>query len=256
VLPLHANTRSDRAWKGKAVFDFVTKRLPWGVTLVMALTLMGQAALAQPDEEMAPAAPGINAGTVDRLHAVKSTGNKNKRAGKLMAFAASGYLPTNIVQGGVATVAALQSATGAVNEADNPVHWNQLQGVPPAVLAADTTRSFIAAESPPLALGAEYSIFIDQPVGLDVEWALIPTAVGQTVYVYDNPIVGASEGFQRIDSNTLRHWILIKNFNVVATVKVRVTVWNDTYLAPAAARKMIDVKFVRPGRALRELGIN
>jgi hypothetical protein len=205
-------------------------------------------------QNIAPAAPGINAGTVDRLHAVKSTGNKNKRAGKIMAFAASGYLPANIVQGGVATVAALQSPTGAVNEADNPVHWNQLQGVPPAVLNG-TARSFIAAESPLLAVNAIHYFSIDQPIGLDVEWALIPTAVGQTVYMYDEPITGEGEGFQRISAETLRHWILIKNFNVASTVKVRITVWNDSYLAPSAAKNKVKVTFVPRQKALKMLGV-
>ncbi|HZW01318.1 MAG TPA: hypothetical protein VFF55_07095 [Candidatus Deferrimicrobium sp.] len=230
--------------------------MPWIVAAVMVLAVTGQAALAQSDDGIDPSAVvRINADRVDGRHAIKSTGNAALRKGRLMAFSAAGYLPSNIVQGGVATLAALRSTTGAVNEADNPVHWNQLFGVPPAVVAGDTTRSFIAAESAPLAVNDTSSFFVDQPIGLDVEWALIPTAVGQTVYVFDNPIVGASEGFQRIDAGTLRHWILFKNFNVVSTVKVRVTVWNDSFLAPAAARNKVKVTFIDPKKALKELGI-
>ena len=62
-----------------------------------------------------------------------------------MATNAQGYLPADIVLkaqdadklDGLDSSAspgqlALRSALGAVNEADNPVHWNQLKGVPSA----------------------------------------------------------------------------------------------------------------------------
>ncbi len=237
------------------MFDTIQKRVPWVVAAVMVLTVTGPAALAGTDDGIGPSAvANINAHRVDGRHAIKYTSNLAKRKGRLMAFGATGYLPDNIVAGGVATVAALQSSVGAVNEADNPVHWNQLQGVPPAVVNG-TARSFIAAESPLLAVNAIHYFSIDQPIGLDVEWALIPTAVGQTVYMYDEPITGEGEGFQRISAETLRHWILIKNFNVASTVKVRITVWNDSYLAPSAAKNKVKVTFVPRQKALKMLGV-
>ena len=183
----------------------------------------------------------VNAHQVDGRHAVKYTSDLAKRKGKLMAIGATGYLPNNIIlkasdaelidgidSTALATIAALQSSAGTVNEAGNLVHWNQLFGVPPAVVNG-TVRSFIAGESPVLAAGATGTpVSIDQPVGLDVEWALIPTTVGQTVYVFDDPIPGEGEGFQRTADRhpaTLDHHQELRR--EPSTVKVRVTVWND-----------------------------
>jgi hypothetical protein len=250
------------------VFDTILKRVPWLVAAVMALAVTGQAALAQSDTAIGPSAvANVNADRVDGRHAIKYTSDLAKRKGKLMAIGATGYLPNNIIvkasdaelidgidSTALATIAALQSSAGTVNEAGNLVHWNQLFGVPPAVVNG-TVRSFIAAESPILAAGATYSFSIDQPVGLDVEWALIPTTVGQTVYVFDDPIPGEGEGFQRTAAGTLRHWIIIKNFNVASTVKVRVTVWNDSYLAPSAAKNKVKVTFVDTKKAARLMGL-
>jgi hypothetical protein len=251
------------------VFDTILKRVPWVIAAIMVLAVTGQAALAGTDDGVAPSAvANVNADRIDGRHAIKYTSNTTARKGKLMAIGATGYLPNNIIQKAMdadkidgidstalATIAALQNPAGAVNEADNLVHWNQLFGVPPTVVSG-TTRSFIAAESPVIPAGNTYSFSIDQPVGLDVEWALIPTTVGQTVYMYDDPITGEGEGFQRTAAGTLRHWILIKNFNVASTVKVRVTVWNDSYVAPSAARKMVKVTFFETKKARRMVGIN
>jgi hypothetical protein len=89
---------------------------------------------------------GINADTVDGRHAVGPAALPAQRAGKLVATNAQGYLPADIVlkaqnadrlDGLVSTVfaraALLKGAAGAVNEPDNPVHWNQLKGVPAGI---------------------------------------------------------------------------------------------------------------------------
>lgn len=216
------------------MFDIIQKRVPWVVAAVMVLAVTGQAALAQDDEAIAPAAPGINAGTVDHLHAVKSTGKKNKRAGKIMAFAASGYLPTNIVMGGVATVAALQSATGAVNEADNPVHWNQLQGVPPTIAdGLDEGDGYESTVRGPFNLGAGATAWfsIDALVGHDIDVTFVPTAAGGEVQIL-------SFSFGRVDANWVRHWYEVKNWSAVNPVdfNMRLRTFSQN-IAPAALKK-------------------
>lgn len=123
--------------------DGLRKLLPVSISLALVASLGATPVAAQ--DEVTPAA-GINADRVDGKHAINSTGNKNQRKGKLMAFSASGYLPDNVIKKAVdadkldgldstafaslAALQALQSPAGAVNEADNPLHWNQLQGVP------------------------------------------------------------------------------------------------------------------------------
>jgi len=115
-----------------------------GITVAMLVGLLGSApVLAQGDEVTPAAVSNVNADRVDGVHANKYTTQLGKRAKKLVATNASGYLPNNIILKALdselldgldslafATLAALGSAAGAVNQADNPVQWNQLQGVP------------------------------------------------------------------------------------------------------------------------------
>ena len=115
-----------------------------GITVAMLVGLLGSApVLAQGDEVTPAAVSNVNADRVDGVHANKYTTQLGKRAKKLVATNATGYLPNNIIQKALdselldgldslafATLAALGSAAGAVNEADNPVQWNQLKGVP------------------------------------------------------------------------------------------------------------------------------
>jgi len=225
------------------------------VALMVALT--GGAALTQSDGQVSPAAKQkINVDKVDGKNAISATQNLNKRKGKLMAFNGSGYLPSNIVDGNVATVAALQSPAGAVNEADNPVNWNQIQNVPPAVLAADTTRSFIAGETPLIAVGGVGVLFVDHPVGLEVETTLLPTAVGALVIPGTNAAADVPRIYVRLNATTIREFHIFQVFGVASTVKLRATVWNDSYLSPAAAKGKVKVSFAKnPKKTLRTLGI-
>jgi hypothetical protein len=86
---------------------------------------------------------GIDADTVDGRDAVGAGAGPGLRAGKLVATNAAGYLPADIIRiaadadrldgldsRAFARRAALRSDAGAVNQADNPVHWKQLKGVP------------------------------------------------------------------------------------------------------------------------------
>ena len=92
------------------MFDTILKRVPWVVAAVMALAVTGQAALAGTDDGIGPSAvANVNADQVDGRHAVKYTSDIAARAKRLMAFGGTGYLPSNIVQGGVATLDALRA---------------------------------------------------------------------------------------------------------------------------------------------------
>ena len=99
---------------------------------------------AEKSAKITPAASGSgNADKVDGRHAVSAATPKYKRAGKLVATSKYGSLPNNIIKKAhnadkldgfdsraFARKAQLRSDTGAVNEADNLVHWNQLMGMP------------------------------------------------------------------------------------------------------------------------------
>ena len=230
------------------MFDIILRRVPWVVAAVMVLAVTGQAALAQSGDGIDPSAvANVNADRVDGRHAIKYTSNKTARKGRLMAFGATGYLPDNIVAGGVATVAALQSSIGAVNEADNPVHWNQLQGVPPAILTG-TTRSWIVIATGLIPLNGTGVLVVEHPVGLDVETTLIPdtnTGTFGLLSLTSGADKVSGEYFQR-NGASLAQVIVFKNIGPVASgVKLRATVWNDAYLSPSAAREMVKATFYK-----------
>lgn len=223
------------------MFDTIQKRVPWVVAAVMVLAVTGQAALAGTDDGISPSAvANVNADQVDGRHAIKYTSNKTARKGRLMAFGATGYLPDNIVAGGVATVAALQSSVGAVNEADNLVHWNQLLGVPPTIAdgldEGDGYDSSIAVimGGNDLAVAQAKWIAFDVPAGVDVETTIIPAATAPASVIETLQFV-----VTRIDASILRHHYYIQNYvgSPATTFKVRVRVFNQA-IAPAALKQV------------------
>ena len=144
------------------MFDTILRRVPWVVAAVMVLAVTGQAALAGTDDGISPSAvANVNADRVDGRHAVKYTSNTTARKGKLMAFACHGYLPNNIVPwaGSPRLPRCRALELGAVNEADNPVHWNQLHGVPPAIADGTTGASSLRVD----ALARRHQRSVDQP---------------------------------------------------------------------------------------------
>jgi len=66
--------------------------------IVAALTAVTVSAVAQAPAEPAVTTAALDADTVDGLSAVKATTQKAKRAGKLVATDAQGFLPSNIVK--------------------------------------------------------------------------------------------------------------------------------------------------------------
>jgi hypothetical protein len=220
------------------VFDILSRRIPWVVAALMALAVTGAPVAAQSDVGMDPAAvSNVNAHRVDGRHAVKMTSNVDLRAGRLMAFSGQGYLPANIVQGGVATIAALQSSAGAVNEADNPVHWNQIQGVPPTIING-TTLSTLGPEAT-IAGGATGALLITYPATMNVHYEVYPVTPGGVIATTGD-LVGRTA-----DSTTIVKGITFANFSaaVPVTVRVRITAFNPGYVSPAKMKDRITVKF-------------
>ena len=234
--------------------DGFRRLLPFAISLSLIGGLGATHVVAQ--DEAAPAV-GISATTVNGLKAIESTGNKNRRRGKLMAFNSAGYLPTNVVKGVAATLTQLGDTTGAVNEADNPVQWNQIQGVPAAVVKGDATSSTIVFETPPVAPGAQGVIVVAFPVGIDVETTYIPTAAGAAFYVAST--TGGS-GYAVTRSADLASLIELHTFQnigaVQSTVRLRATVWNDTYLSPSAVSERVKVTYFKnKKKALEAIGV-
>jgi hypothetical protein len=219
----------------------------------------GVPAVAQSDDGIDPAAvSNINAHRVDGRHAVKMTSNVDLRKGRLMAFSGQGYLPANIVQGGVATIAALQSAVGAVNEADNPVHWNQIQGVPPTIAdGVDHVGYASATQASVYAIGASPATLIvaaDSPLGTDVELYIIPAAGGPTIEIVKEYMTQGYAAFPApfgdLAAGNLRHWYEVKSVGPATTFKVRTRVY-DTGIAPAALHRVAKDVEVRVGKVPR-----
>jgi hypothetical protein len=114
------------------------------IAVLAASQVTAQEGATKPGVDQGATRPaGINADTLDGRHAVGAGATPTERAGQLVATNAGGYLPNDIIRkaqdadklDGVDSSAfprvwALRSDDGAVNQADNPVHWKQLKGVP------------------------------------------------------------------------------------------------------------------------------
>ena len=139
-----------------------------------------------------PSATG-NADRVDGRHAVGSGASRSKRSGKLVATNGSGYLPNNIIRkardsdkvdgfhsSAFAKAQALKSSAGAVNQADNPVHWKQLKGVPVGIADGDDTgyvSGLTPWEGPPLVAGNRAAVvFQNFPRHWQVLFNVIPSS--------------------------------------------------------------------------------
>ena len=235
------------------MFDIILRRVPWVVAAVMVLAVTGQAALAGTDDGISPSAmANVNADRVDGRHAIKYTSDTTARKGRLMAIGATGYLPDNIIRKAMdadkldgldslafATIAALQSAAGAINEADNLVHWNQLLGVPASIadgVDEDGYDSSIAVimGGNDLAVAQAKWIAFDVPAAVDVETTIIPAATAPASVIETLQFV-----VTRIDASTLRHHYYIQNYvgSPATTFKVRVRVFNQA-IAPAALKRV------------------
>jgi hypothetical protein len=105
------------------VVTTVRKGAMLAIPLALSLALAAPPVAAQSDE-VNPASPGINAGKVDGKHAVGSGASPAKRAKKLVATDASGFLPSDIVR---------------------PL-WSLIQGIPAILTDGQITFAEIAAK--------------------------------------------------------------------------------------------------------------
>ena len=238
--------------------------------VALATVLAVTPALAQPADEVSLAA-GVNADTVDGKHAVSATGKPGARKNRLVAFSAKGYLPDNVIRKArdadrldgldstaFATLAALQGLTatlqspaGAVNEADNPVHWNQLQGVPPTIAdGVDEGRGYVSTVLPgtytvPAQAGSW--VIVTTTTDTDIEVTLIPTQAFRTIYVRE-------EAFElRPNGELRRHYFAWNDYTLNSvSFRVRVRVFNQgisTAALKKAARNLeVTVSRKKPGR--------
>ena len=236
--------------------DLVRRHVPLAIAVALMVALTGGAALTQSDGQVSPAAKQkINVDKVDGKNAISATQNLNKRKGKLMAFNGSGYLPSNIVDGNVATVAALQSPAGAVNEADNPVNWNQIQNVPPAVLAGDTTRSFISQTSAVIPAGGTGAVVVTVPIGLEVQTTLIPVNNSGIFSTFEPAVNVGAEWFVKSATGTeLSQIRFFRNLGAASAVRLRATVFNDSYISVSSAKAKVNVTFFKNAKkAIKKL---
>jgi hypothetical protein len=192
------------------------------VAAIAATQVLAQDAKPAPatgDDVVGTAAVG-NADTVDGRHAVGARASIAARAGRLVATNRAGYLPDDIIvkardadrldgidSRAFARRSLLASDAGAVNEADNPIHWRQLRGVPPDIAdGADEPSHFWSWwEAQPLQpAGMRWHGIADVHTRYRVEWRVVPASGGTYLAV---PRVA----IERQPNGLLTHWVLVES---------------------------------------------
>lgn len=230
-------------------------------SLVLALLagLMGTPVLAQPADEVSPAA-GLDADTVDGKHAVAATNRVGRRANKLVATNRAGQLPSNILrplwrllQGIPAILADGQVSWAELVAipavlADGQVGWGEVAGIPAGFADAADNVGYASAtlpatyNLPPQAAGP-VGVYADVPLGVDVELYILP-AVGASLISYGDGMergpraTSGFPGLPAVPADTVRSARFVANSDATATTfKVRVRVY-DTGISPAALKKV------------------
>ena len=127
-----------------------------------------------------------------------------------------------------------------------PADWNAIANKPAGfadgVDNGDTTRSFIAEISDEYSAGQDGYVEVTWPVGLDVKVTLIPAK--EAAYFNTLALPGYGE---EIFFRAGGQMHLMRYFGLYvggpSAIKARVTVWNDDYIAPAAAKRMVNATF-------------
>jgi hypothetical protein len=108
----------------------------------------------------------------------------------------------------------------------------------------DTTSSYSAKTSDVLVSSQLASIAVEYPVGLDVKVTLIPVQDGAAFATMPGIVTGVGEEYFVRQAGKILHIFSFRHFSGPdSAVKARVTVWNDSYLAPSAVKKMVQVTF-------------
>ena len=206
-----------------------------------------------PDEQTRTVTPAavsnINAHRVDGKHAVGFTNKPLARRNKLVATNKQGLLPGNIVK---PLWGAIKNKPAAL--ADGQISWSELQGIPAGfadgVDAGDTTTSYIATESPNIAVGGSVTLLVTYPVTQDLEISVIPQGGGYWAATMANPSSNLGDEIIGRVGNTIYHYLYFKNYlGTTDRLKVRITVFNDGLVAPAAAKRLVTAKAIK-GRKL------
>ena len=222
--------------------------------VVAALTAVTVSALAQDapttERTISPAAvSNINAHRVDGKHAVGFTNKPLARRNKLVATNKQGLLPSNIVK---PLWGAIKHKPAAL--ADGQISWSELQGIPAGfadgVDNVDTTTSYIATESPDIAVGASVTLIVTYPATQDLAISVIPQGGGNWATTMASSADNLGGEIIRRSGNTIIHYLFFKNYNgATDRLKVRITIFNDGLVAPAAAKRLVTVKAIK-GRKL------
>jgi len=222
--------------------------------IVAALTAVSISALAQDapttERTVAPAAvSNINAHRVDGKHAVGFTNKRLARRNKLVATNKQGFLPSNIVKPLWGTI-----KNKPAPFADGQISWSELQGIPAGfadgVDAGDTTTSYIAAESPDIAAGHATTVAVTYPASQDLEISVIPQGDGLWATTMASSASNLGDEIIYRSGNTINHYLYFQNYGgSTDRLKVRITIFNDGLVAPAAAKRLVTAKVVK-GRKL------
>jgi hypothetical protein len=193
---------------------------------------------------------GIDADTVDGRDAVGAGAGPGLRAGKLVATNAAGYLPADIIRiaadadrldgldsRAFARRAALRSDAGAVNQADNPVHWKQLKGVPTGIADGNDAvgyNSWIVFAGDTVIPPGETRTVIVPTVGrgADYLFSVIPPAAGGFLSVDDVRVL-------REDDGDLTYLVRVRNHSGVnaSGFKVRGLAFHEDIASVASGRR-------------------
>jgi hypothetical protein len=260
------------------VVDRAGQLVASSLALAMIVGLIGAPVLAQPADEIGPAA-GLDADTVDGKHAVAATNKVGKRANKLVATNRAGQLPSNIlrplwslVQGIPAILADGQVSWAELVAipailADGQVGWGEVAGIPAGFADAADNVGYASAtlpatyNLPPKAAGP-VGVYADVPLGVDVELYVIP-AVGASLIAYGDFMergpraTSGFPGLPAVPADMVRSARFVANSDATATTfKVRIRVF-DTGISPAALKKVakhVKVGVVKvPKRAASEM---
>ena len=243
--------------------DRIRQALAFVIAMGMVIAVAAGPSLAQEEPATSAIEPAaLNADTVDGRHAVGSGASKAKRARKLVATNASGFLPSNIVKPYWSKIKGKPAVL-----ADDKIGWFEIPNRPkllddmkvgwgevankPAGFAdgvddvgyASATRATVYD----VPATSSVAVFADTPIGTDIELTIIP-AVGRRLEIL-------GESVEQPTAGTLRRYVVVRNnVGTAATFKVRTRVYNEG-IAPAALSKVakqIEVHVTKVPKKLRQ----
>jgi hypothetical protein len=234
------------------MLEGIRRHTPLLVAVLAVAVLAAGQAVAQPaaDTTGTTGPAGVDADTVDGRHVVGPGAAPADRGGALVATTAAGYLPNDIIRKAVdadkvdglhaaafARAATLRASTGAVNQADNPVHWKQLKGVPTGIADGNDAvgyNSWIVFAGDTVIPPGETRTVIVPTVGrgADYLFSVIPPAAGGFLSVDDVRVL-------REDDGDLTYLVRVRNHSGVnaSGFKVRGLAFHEDIASVASGRR-------------------